>query len=33
MDSFVITSKLTNREAIKMSTTKAVNDDMTEHRA
>lgn len=33
MDSFVITSKLTNREAIKMSTTEAVNDDETELRA
>ena len=33
MDSFVITSKLTNREAIKMSTTEAVNDDMAELRA
>lgn len=33
MDSFVITSKLTNREVIKMSTTEAVNDDVTEPRA
>lgn len=32
-DSFVIASKLTNMDAIKMSMAKFMNDDMTEHRA